>query len=722
MKRLALVGTLVALAVFASVAAQAADVTVGHSGWNWGNPQPQGNTLRAVEFEGSLGFAAGDFGTLLRTSDGGATWTGVGTGTTTAMTHISIADDHTVVVGGGCVLLRSDDGGQTFKPLSPACTAKIVSLSFPSPQTGYVLLADGALLRTTDGGATFTAGGAIPDSAADIFFTDSSTGFAVTRASTGGAIYRTTDGGGTWFQRTTSDQALDGVYFPSAGTGYAVGAANTVLKTTDGGETWTPKPVPDTIPASELMSIRCASNSTCVAATAGGERVLRTTNGGNAYTSFSPAAQKIFALSFTAPTRAVAVGEDGATVISTNMNAGAPSFVPVADQPLAGSFSRLRSSSASLVLAPGQSGKLARSTDGGRHWTTSQLPTSEDLRDAWFVDDKVGFALDAGGGVLRTLDGGSGWSSIGTGAEVHPNALYAVDQGVVLLFGPKGVRRATSSTDPSFDLVESKAANSAKLTDYDATSGVALFAYGRKVLIVTRDSGASWKRVPTPVKNGRYRRVDFATDQVGFALLESGRLFKTGNGGKTWSEVVSLGTRRAYDLSFGDTSSGFLSIDKFGRSRRSAWVLHTSDGGATWRPQLIAPSPFDAHGLVAPDASNAFGLAAGSKLFYTGTAGDPGTTSSKLTLTPRRTAVINPRSVKIDGTLTPALEGASVTVLARNARTHNWSVVGSRRASATGKFTISYRVTHTTELVAQWRGSGDVNGAGSPVATIVKKG
>jgi hypothetical protein len=150
-------------------------------------------------------------------------------------------------------------------------------------------------------------------------------------------------------------------------------------------------------------------------------------------------------------------------------------------------------------------------------------------------------------------------------------------------------------------------------------------------------------------------------------------------------------------------------------------VLHTSDGGATWRPQLIALPPLDAHGLVAPDASNAFGLAAGTKLFYTGTSGDPGTTPSTLSITPRRSAVTNPRAVKIDGKLTPAVEGSWVTVLARNVRTHNWTVVGSRRASATGRFTISYGVTHTTELVAQWRGGGDVNGAGSPVVTIVKR-
>jgi photosystem II stability/assembly factor-like uncharacterized protein len=721
MKRLILAVLALGLAVAAAMTAQAADVTVGQSGWNWGNPLPQGNTLRAVEFEGSLGFAAGDFGTLIRTTDGGATWAGVSTGTTSRLTSVAIANATTVVAGGGCVLLRSDDAGQTFKPRAIDCGgSRIIDVDFPSAQNGFVLLASGALLRTTDGGATFTPGGTIPGTVTDVFFTDSSTGFAVAYTDAGGAVYRTTDGGVTWFQRTTSTQRLNGVYFPSAGTGYAVGESSTVLKTTDGGETWDPKPVDETIPLGDLASIRCGTPSNCIAATDSGDRVLRTTNGGNAYTAFPPAAEAIFALSFSGPNRGVAVGENGTMVISTNLNAGSPSFVPVSDQPLAGTFSRLRASNVAPVLAPGQSGKLARSTDGGRHWSTTQLPTSDDLRDVWFVDDKVGFALDAAGGVLRTLDGGSGWSSIGTDTGVKPNALYAIDQSVVLLFGPKGVRRSTNSTTPSFDLVKSKVASSATLTDYDAAAG-AVFAYGRKAVTVSHDEGASWKLVKAPVNNARFRKIDFLTAKRGFALLESGRLFKTVDGGKSWSELVGIGTRRGYDLSFGDASSGFLAIDKFGRSGHQAWVLRTTDGGVTWGPQLIAATPLDRGGLAAIDPSTAFGLTGGTQLFYTGTGGDVGGTASKLKLTPRRSAVTNARAVKIDGKLTPGIAGASITVLARNVRTHNWSVVGTRHANATGKFAISYRVTHTTQLVAQWRGSGDVSGAGSPVATIVKK-
>src|SRR4051794_41850333 len=122
MKRLVVLLSVAALALIgAAPVAQADDVTVGHSGWNWGNPQPQGNTLRAVEFSGARGYAAGEFGTLLRTDDRGRSWTGLPTASTDALSLISIPAENTVIVGGGCVLRRSDHAGATFTdlPLPP---------------------------------------------------------------------------------------------------------------------------------------------------------------------------------------------------------------------------------------------------------------------------------------------------------------------------------------------------------------------------------------------------------------------------------------------------------------------------------------------------------------------------------------------------------------------------------------------------------------------------
>ena len=79
MKRLRWIAALAcAAALLAALPALApANVQVGSSGWLWGNPLPQGNTLRAMSFAGANGYAVGDFGTLLKTTDGGTTWSGL---------------------------------------------------------------------------------------------------------------------------------------------------------------------------------------------------------------------------------------------------------------------------------------------------------------------------------------------------------------------------------------------------------------------------------------------------------------------------------------------------------------------------------------------------------------------------------------------------------------------------------------------------------------------
>jgi len=111
----ALLGAACAAAALSAPAGAA--VQVSQSGWFWGNPTPQGNTLRALDFLSGRGYAIGDAGTALRTDDGGATWTGLATGTSADLDRLQVVTPETLVVqgGDGCVLRRSDDGGKTFR-------------------------------------------------------------------------------------------------------------------------------------------------------------------------------------------------------------------------------------------------------------------------------------------------------------------------------------------------------------------------------------------------------------------------------------------------------------------------------------------------------------------------------------------------------------------------------------------------------------------------------
>ena len=48
---------------------------LSQSGWYWQNPYPQPNELNDLFFiDANVGWAVGNYGTMLYSSDGGATW------------------------------------------------------------------------------------------------------------------------------------------------------------------------------------------------------------------------------------------------------------------------------------------------------------------------------------------------------------------------------------------------------------------------------------------------------------------------------------------------------------------------------------------------------------------------------------------------------------------------------------------------------------------------
>jgi photosystem II stability/assembly factor-like uncharacterized protein len=135
----------------------------------------------------------------------------------------------------------------------------IVSFSFPTAHTGYVVTSNSDILKTTNDGQTWTK---IYDSAAqpplasyffnDITFVNETTGYAVGTRFFGGdyLIIKTTDGGLTWGQPTitASNVALStwrSVQFITPQYGFVVGEGGLWAKTTDGGATWLDRILPD---------------------------------------------------------------------------------------------------------------------------------------------------------------------------------------------------------------------------------------------------------------------------------------------------------------------------------------------------------------------------------------------------------------------------------------------------------------------------------------------
>lgn len=705
-----------ALLIFAVPAAAA--VSVGHAAWNWGNPLPQGNDLRALEFIGNRGYAAGEFGTLLRTDDAGATWTGIRTGVTRDLGRLSIIDSDSLVVAGGCAVRRSDNAGQSFNRLPWTasdlnCPEPIVSLSFPTDRSGYLLIADGNVFSTLDGGSTWSRKTAVPGTRAtggsagptDVVFTGTDTGVATTST---GRIYRTADAGGSWTLERNHPQVLNGLTFVNAKVGYAVGDASSVLKTTDGGLTWTQT----TGGALRITSIRCVDEVMCLATVDPGDRVLRTFDGGATFASVTPSTEKIFAAAFASSARAVAVGAFGTTVVS---NDAGTTWGSIGGR-ISGEFTRLRAQSSALALAAGRAGVLARTSDAGASWTTLGVTTSDDVVDASFPDERTGFALDSAGSLLRTDNAGASWQILNTGTTRAPLAVLALDADRVLLFGPRGIRRSTDG-GREFAPVRSKRVSRAVLFDFDR--GRCLFAHGARDLISSSNAGRSWRDVRLPVRP--IVDVDFVSCRKGYLLSTEQRIYQTRNGGRRWKELLGLGPD-VFDIAFSSFDHGYATATaNFGQV--GAYVFRTFDAGKSWRPELVNNESIDGERpLVASrDAGRETALLlAGDKSLFT-TAGATAGTASTLKLDTKRRRLRRSRTIEVAGRLTPAEGGEQVVLSMRESNRPSWRQ-RTVTAASNGAFTSRWKIQRSSFFIAQWSGDDEREGDGSaPLEVTVRR-
>jgi photosystem II stability/assembly factor-like uncharacterized protein len=193
--------------------------------------------------DAATGWAVGYNGAVIKTADGGVTWTPVAVPLVTNFRDAFFVDENTGWVVGGPtgsetvdpVIMKTINGGASWDTETPTFTPR--TMFFVDADSGCV--AGGAdLLRTTDGGVTWTPYDAAPRSwFGCLFFVGSLRGWA-----TGGQGYiaTTEDGGKTWTpQNSGTDRNISEIYFVDANTGWYVARnPGTIGATTDGGATW----------------------------------------------------------------------------------------------------------------------------------------------------------------------------------------------------------------------------------------------------------------------------------------------------------------------------------------------------------------------------------------------------------------------------------------------------------------------------------------------------
>ncbi len=182
-------------------------------------------------------------------------WEMLNTGTTSRIydmsfpagqNNIGYAATGSGLYSGVGTIIKTEDGGDTWTQVYPVSgTADILrSIFFTSVDTGYAGGLNDTFMKTTDGGETWT--NITISSVGDIFhtidFIDADNGITVANpvGTASSIIYVTADAGATWTVATGLTQGVYDITYSSADIVVAVGAQNqSISRSTDGGLSWT---------------------------------------------------------------------------------------------------------------------------------------------------------------------------------------------------------------------------------------------------------------------------------------------------------------------------------------------------------------------------------------------------------------------------------------------------------------------------------------------------
>ncbi len=595
--------------------------------------------LCAASFlDNQTGIAVGTFGTVLKTTDGGAEWQNLPSGTDRHLEGVEfISQSIGIAVGWGGTILKSEDSGHTWQQIPSGVTTILRSVAFKDDQVGWAVGEKGVILKTSDGGDSWSVFYSDVDyEFYQVFFLDQSYGWIVggnwSNMAYKPVVFRTTDGGTSWqTYALDGDDALRTVFFISHDTGWAGGTKGQIFRTSNGGVTWARK---QSGKLYDIRSIYFNSSSQGWAVGSSGAGLFSEDGGSSWYPMETGTAYSLRQVVFTDSDHGWIIGNMG--FVLKTATAG-KQLIPAPAEPrnhAPGQEIALRlrwlsvSDAESYHLQVAQDERFAnliyenqniytsavelpqleqnrtyywriRSKYQGQNsgwsavwnfhtagaWQEMLSTTQRDLNAVVFSDALHGMAVGEQGTLLITEDGGRVWkqTSVPTDSRLH-DALY-VGSSLVWAVGDSGV--VLKSTDGGATWHKSVLLEGVELTLLSTSGRDKIWVAGNHVsekgspfsgclLAYTTDEGVHWTLLAPP-SFYEIHDLDFVDARHGFLCGrgEEAGLLQTNDGGKTWHPVQKFTKEEIVQLQFVNEQIGFL-------FSASGDLYGTEDGGESW--------------------------------------------------------------------------------------------------------------------------------------------
>jgi photosystem II stability/assembly factor-like uncharacterized protein len=267
-----------------------------NAGNSWQSSNVTGSHKSMAFVNSTTGFVCGENGRVYKTMNGGESWQLLNSGVSTTLNNISIAPDGSIIIPGNqTTVLRSSDGGITWTDiLNIPAVLDFFAVKILNSSTFVVSGNESTILRTTNTGTTWESISiGMPNPLFAIDFTAENTGWVTGCC---GMFMKTTNAGISW---TTDDYLTPGytlysMQFYGQSKGWLAGEAGYILRTTNAGTKW------DSLNSDtqvDLYSLHFVNENTGYVSGYNG-MILKTTNGGGAGTPIGISTQSVTAEDF----------------------------------------------------------------------------------------------------------------------------------------------------------------------------------------------------------------------------------------------------------------------------------------------------------------------------------------------------------------------------------------------------------------------------------------
>ncbi|MDY0086814.1 MAG: YCF48-related protein, partial [Bacteroidales bacterium] len=532
--------------------------------WELLNPSPTFNDIQAVSFPSpDTGFIVGNNSMVMRTFDGGESWTNIDfPAEGVQIRFVDFRDNNHGVVVAWSHIFTTSDAGESWHYTHWQQAGDYVAADFVDNNTGWITGSGSILIKTSDGGINWNRQ-SIP---------------------------------------SIHGQAID---FVNENVGFVAGHLNQnysyprLYKTLDGGESWTTVSLPErferfgglSVINEQQIWIAAHNHSVNHDSTFAVFKAYYTNNGGANWTIFEIGqtdgsmirkmkfitAEEGYIMSYGQLYRTFNGGENWEAIpIETGFISSCTDFSWQGGEAL---------------HVAGTGPFLMKSEDSGQSWENLVDGMINDFKSVYFLNEQqgfVGYGGIEGPTILRTTDGGLNWH------HVNGPDFFAYAPVSSFAFASESKGWAAFTNNQIFETNDGGLNWQLKQTGFDnyyfnhitvSADGGLFLTSTRGEIIKSTDDGNTWTDISPSLADDVFfdGSTNFVSQILGFMALRTeeykGLLLKTSDGGVSWHFVQIPFDERVSSISFADSETGMITLNEQG-------VLITNDGGETWSEPL----------------------------------------------------------------------------------------------------------------------------------------